>query len=84
VAEVDPGAWARHAAFPGRLRQAALVARRAGHRASRSAGSADKGLITDRTFTALVLMPAASTMLTMPTVTPRLARLRASLASRAS
>jgi Kef-type K+ transport system membrane component KefB len=37
----------------------------------------DKGLITSVTFTALVLMAVASTMLTVPVVTPKLQRLRA-------
>jgi Kef-type K+ transport system membrane component KefB len=36
----------------------------------------DKGLITSDTFTALLLMAVASTMLTIPVVTPRLKRLR--------
>jgi len=44
----------------------------------------DKNLITNQTFTALLLMAVASTMLTVPMVTPRLVRLRASLASRSS
>jgi len=35
----------------------------------------DKGLITNQTFTALLIMAVASTMLTIPMVTPRLARL---------
>ncbi len=37
----------------------------------------DKGLITSTTFTALLLMAVFSTMLTIPMVTPQLARLRA-------
>jgi Kef-type K+ transport system membrane component KefB len=37
----------------------------------------DKGVITGTTFTALLLMAVGSTMLTIPMVTPRLARLRA-------
>ena len=41
----------------------------------------DKAIITDATFTALLLMAVASTMLTIPIVKPRLARL-ASLVSR--
>lgn len=36
----------------------------------------DKAIITSGTFTALLLMAVASTMLTIPTVTPRLARMR--------
>jgi Kef-type K+ transport system membrane component KefB len=36
----------------------------------------DKGIITSATFTALLLMAVASTMLTVPVVTPRLLRLR--------
>jgi Kef-type K+ transport system membrane component KefB len=35
----------------------------------------DKQVISSETFTALLLMAVASTMLTIPTVTPRLARL---------
>lgn len=41
----------------------------------------DKGIITSETFTALLLMAIASTMLTIPIVTPKLRRL-AGLASR--
>lgn len=37
----------------------------------------DKAVITGATFTALLLMAVASTMLTIPVVTPRLRRLRA-------
>jgi Kef-type K+ transport system membrane component KefB len=37
----------------------------------------DKRIITNATFTALLLMAVASTMLTIPMVAPRLARLRA-------
>jgi Kef-type K+ transport system membrane component KefB len=37
----------------------------------------DKQVITSETFTALLLMAVMSTMLTIPMVTPRLARLRA-------
>ena len=37
----------------------------------------DKALITNETFTALLLMAVASTMLTVPLVTPKLARLKA-------
>jgi len=37
----------------------------------------DKGIITSAAFTALLLMAVASTMLTIPAVTPRLQRLRA-------
>jgi Kef-type K+ transport system membrane component KefB len=37
----------------------------------------DKAVITNDTFTALLLMAVASTMLTVPVVTPKLARLRA-------
>ena len=37
----------------------------------------DKGVITSETFTALLLMAVGSTMLTVPAVTPMLARLRA-------
>ena len=36
----------------------------------------DKGLITSETFTALLLMAVASTMLTVPIVAPKLARLK--------
>jgi len=36
----------------------------------------DKQLITGQTFTALLLMAVASTMLTTPVVAPRLARLK--------
>ena len=35
----------------------------------------DKQIITSETFTALLLMAVASTMLTVPVVAPRLARL---------
>ena len=38
----------------------------------------DKGIISSATFTALLLMAVASTMLTIPAVTPRLRRLRES------
>jgi hypothetical protein len=34
----------------------------------------DKGIITNETFTALLLMAVASTMLTIPAVAPRLKR----------
>jgi Kef-type K+ transport system membrane component KefB len=40
----------------------------------------DKGIITNATFTALLLMAVASTMLTVPVVTPMLARLKGVLA----
>ena len=36
----------------------------------------DKGVITSETFTALLLMAVASTMLTVPVVSPKLARMR--------
>lgn len=36
----------------------------------------DKGIISSATFTALLLMAVASTMMTVPAVTPRLVRLR--------
>lgn len=36
----------------------------------------DKGIITNETFTALLLMAVASTMLTVPMVAPKLAKLR--------
>jgi len=36
----------------------------------------DKKIITSETFTALLLMAVASTMLTVPIVAPRLARLK--------
>ena len=36
----------------------------------------DKGIITNATFTALLLMAVASTMLTVPVVSPRLQRIR--------
>ena len=36
----------------------------------------DKSIITSEAFTALLLMAVASTMLTVPIVTPRLARLK--------
>lgn len=36
----------------------------------------DKGIITNETFTALLLMAVASTMLTIPVVKPKLSRLR--------
>jgi hypothetical protein len=36
----------------------------------------DKQLITSETFTALLLMAVASTMLTIPVVAPKLARMR--------
>jgi Kef-type K+ transport system membrane component KefB len=39
----------------------------------------DKGIITSATFTALLLMAVTSTMLTVPVVAPKLARLRALL-----
>ena len=40
----------------------------------------DKQIITSETFTALLLMAVASTMLTTPVVTPMLARLKGVLA----
>ncbi|MFZ2990180.1 cation:proton antiporter [Ideonella sp.] len=43
----------------------------------------DKQIITSDTFTALLLMAVASTMLTVPVVTPRLAQLKALLAKQA-
>ena len=36
----------------------------------------DKAIITNEAFTALLLMAVASTMLTVPVVTPKLARMR--------
>jgi len=36
----------------------------------------DKAIITNATFTALLLMAVGSTMLTVPVVTPKLARMR--------
>jgi len=36
----------------------------------------DKQIITSETFTALLLMAVGSTMLTVPVVAPRLARIR--------
>ena len=39
----------------------------------------DKGIITSETFTALLLMAVASTMLTVPVVSPKLERLRSIL-----
>ena len=36
----------------------------------------DKGLITSATFTALLLMAVASTMLTVPVVSPKLVRMK--------
>ena len=36
----------------------------------------DKGIITSETFTALLLMAIASTMLTIPVVYPKLQRLK--------
>lgn len=42
----------------------------------------DRGIISSATFTALLLMAVASTMLTVPMVTPRLARLRALVGKR--
>jgi hypothetical protein len=39
----------------------------------------DKGVISSATFTALLLMAVASTMLTVPVVTPMLRRLKAVL-----
>ena len=36
----------------------------------------DKGIITSETFTALLLMAVASTMLTVPVVSPKLQRLK--------
>jgi Kef-type K+ transport system membrane component KefB len=41
----------------------------------------DKGVITGETFTALLLMAVASTMLTVPVVSPKLARIRSPLPS---
>jgi Kef-type K+ transport system membrane component KefB len=41
----------------------------------------DKQIITNATFTALLLMAVASTMLTIPIVTPKLKRLYASIAA---
>ena len=43
----------------------------------------DKGVITSDTFTALLLMAVASTMLTVPMVAPKLARLRRLVIQRA-
>lgn len=40
----------------------------------------DKGIITNQTFTALLLMALASTMLSVPMVMPRLKRLPALIA----
>ena len=37
---------------------------------------ADKGIITSETFTALLVTAFASTMLTIPVVTPKLQRIR--------
>ncbi|UUZ47876.1 hypothetical protein LP420_33110 [Massilia sp. B-10] len=37
----------------------------------------DKGIITSETFTALLLMAVASTMLTVPVVAPKLRRVAA-------
>ncbi len=42
----------------------------------------DKAIITNETFTALLLMAVASTMLTVPVVTPRLKALKAVIAKR--
>ncbi len=42
----------------------------------------DRGVISSATFTALLLMAVASTMLTVPMVTPRLAKLRALVGKR--
>jgi Kef-type K+ transport system membrane component KefB len=42
----------------------------------------DRGIISSATFTALLLMAVASTMLTVPMVTPRLAKLRALVGKR--
>jgi hypothetical protein len=42
----------------------------------------DKQIITNATFTALLLMAVASTMLTIPIVTPKLKRLYASIAAK--
>lgn len=42
----------------------------------------DRGVISSATFTALLLMAVASTMLTVPMVTPRLAKLRALIGKR--
>ncbi|HEX7802684.1 MAG TPA: cation:proton antiporter [Pseudoxanthomonas sp.] len=42
----------------------------------------DKQIITNATFTALLLMAVASTMLTIPVVTPKLKRLYASIAAK--
>ncbi len=36
----------------------------------------DKAIITNETFTALLLMAVASTMLTVPVVSPKLARMK--------
>ena len=44
----------------------------------------DKQIITNATFTALLLMAVASTMLTIPVVTPKLARLRGTPGNTAS
>ena len=43
----------------------------------------DKGIITSATFTALLLMAIASTMLTVPMVAPKLRRMRALLSRNA-
>jgi hypothetical protein len=42
----------------------------------------DKQVITSETFTALLLMAVASTMLTIPMVTPKLAHIDSGRASR--
>ena len=43
----------------------------------------DKGIITSATFTALLLMAIASTMLTVPMVAPKLKRMQALLSRNA-
>ena len=43
----------------------------------------DKAIVTSEAFTATLLMAVASTMLTVPMVTPRLARMRAANATNA-
>ena len=52
------------------------MSKRPGDRTSQRLIGGDKAIITPATFTALLLMAIASTMLTVPVVTPKLQRMK--------
>ena len=52
------------------------MSKRSGDRTSQRLIGGDKAIITSATFTALLLMAIASTMLTVPVVTPKLQRMK--------